>query len=101
MITIVAKNTIKPGMAEDFKRMVKPLIMASQQESGCIAYDLYEDIADPNILTFIEQWEDQTAIETHNNSPHFTQIVPKIGVFCEGSEVRLYKMVRDSGKGDE
>ena len=94
MITIVAKSTIKPGMTEDFKREAIPLIEASQKESGCISYDMYEDVNNPNILAFIEQWEDRAAIDAHNKSAHVTRIVPRISAFREGApEVHLYQMV--------
>ena len=93
MITIIAKNIIKPGMVEEFKKTAQPLIAASQKETGCIFYDLYEDINDPNILTFIERWEDGAAIDAHNSSEHFTKIVPQLGAFREESQVHLYKMI--------
>jgi len=93
MITIVAKNIIKQGMTKKFKAAVKPLIEASQKEGGCISYNLYEDVSDPSVLTFIEQWEDQEAIDRHNNSAHFTQIVPTLSAFRTESEVRLYKII--------
>ena len=96
MITIVAKNTIRPGMADGFKKTARPLITASQNEAGCISYDLFEDIKNPNILTFIEQWKDEAAIAEHNQTAHFTAIVPQLGQYCEGSsEVHLYKMTEE------
>ena len=93
MITIVAKCKIKAGMAEEYKIAAKPLIEASQKEAGCIAYNLYEDIADPNVFAFIEHWEDQAAIDAHNNSEHVKQIVPRLRTFREESEINLYQKV--------
>ena len=92
MITIVAKNTLKPKCAEEFKEVVKPLIEGSRAESGNIFYDLFEDVSDPNILTFIERWEDEEAIELHNNSKHFTEIIPMLSDFMEKDmDVEVYK----------
>jgi quinol monooxygenase YgiN len=91
MITIIAKNTLKPGSAQAFAAVAQPLIVASQAEPGCIAYDLYADVNDPNVLTFIEQWQDEAAIAAHNASAHFTSIVPQLGEFAAGEmDVRLY-----------
>ena len=94
MIVIIAKSVIKPGMAEEFKKAVRPLIEASQKEAGCISYDLYEDMKNPDILTFIEQWKDEAAIQTHNSSEHFTTIVPTLAAFRVESEVNLYKLAK-------
>ncbi len=78
MLRIVATNYINPQEREKFLSLVKPLIEESRKESGCIFYSLFEDINQPNCFTFIEEWADGDAIALHNNTPHFTQIVPKI-----------------------
>lgn len=94
MITIVAKNTVNPESIEAFKKTAAPLIEASQKEEGCHAYFLYQDIKNPGILTFIEEWSSEEAIKKHNESPHFKVIVPKLAPFCTApGEVRLYKKI--------
>jgi quinol monooxygenase YgiN len=94
MITIVAKNLIKQGKVQEFKILAEKLINESRKESGNIAYNLYEDSNNSNILTFIEEWESEEAIKLHNNSKHFTSIVPKFSDLKEKqSEVNLYKMI--------
>lgn len=92
MITIVAKKIIKQGKVEEFKALVEELINESRKEEGCIAYNLYEDINNPNILTFIEEWRSEEDIKLHNKSEHYTNIVPKGADFQEGkTEINLYK----------
>lgn len=96
MIVIVAKNYIAEGKADEFKALAKPLIAASRKEEGCISYSLFEDIHDKNILTFIEEWKSEEAIQIHNNSPHFTSIVPALGpLTAKPSEVNLYSVLSD------
>ncbi|WP_099204134.1 putative quinol monooxygenase [Scatolibacter rhodanostii] len=92
MITIVAKNIVKPECKADFLAAVQPLIEASRAEEGNISYDLFEDLSNANILTFIERWKDQEAINTHNTSSHFTSILPTLGAYTTGGiDVSLYK----------
>ncbi|MGH4141025.1 putative quinol monooxygenase [Clostridium sp.] len=94
MITIVAKNLIKQGKTDEFKVLAEKLINESRKERGCIAYNLYEDSSNCNILTFIEVWENGEAIKLHNSSEHFTSIVPKFGELKDGqSEINLYKVI--------
>ena len=91
MIIIVAKNYIAEGKADEFKALTKPLIAASRKEDGCISYSLFEDIHDKNILTFIEEWKSEEDIQIHNNTPHFTSIVPTLGpLTAKPSDVNLY-----------
>jgi quinol monooxygenase YgiN len=91
MLTIVAKNFVKPSEKARFVIAAKELIECSKKEEGCIAYDLYEDTRNENVLTFIECWQDKKAIDLHNKSEHFTRIVPQLGEFqAEASEISVY-----------
>ena len=92
MIKIVAKSVLKDGQKDAYLQLTKELIEKSRQEAGCISYNLFEDINDASVLTFIEEWQDKKAIEIHNNSEHFTRIVPLLANLRIGTgEVNLYK----------
>ncbi len=94
MIKIVAKNTVKQENKAKFIETANELIAKSRKENGCISYNLYES-TDGKYLTFIEEWKDEKAIESHNNSEHFKAIVPKLGELIEGDmDVALYKEVK-------
>lgn len=92
MIKIVAKNYLKPGRKQDFINTARELILKSRAEEGNISYSLFQDIHDENVVTFIEEWKDQNAIDIHNSTEHFTRIVPLLGEFCaRDGEVNLYE----------
>lgn len=94
MLSIVAKNILKPGKKQEFIDQAAGLIAKSQAEPGNISYDLYEDVGDENVLTFIEVWQDQAAIDIHNASEHFNQIIPKLGKLCSTEiQINIYKML--------
>lgn len=93
MIKIVSKNFINKGEKENFIKTAEELIKKSREEEGNISYCLCEDIENPDILTFIEEWKDMEAIKFHNNTEHFKRIVPLLGKFREKSELNLYKEV--------
>jgi len=94
VIKIVATSVIKDEKREEYIQLVKELIEKSKQEQGCISYGLFQDINDPSIITFIEDWQDQKSIELHRNSEHFKRIVPLLADFrVSKGEVNLYKEV--------
>jgi len=96
MITIVAKLTLKPGKKEEFKTLTEELRRESRKEKGCISYNLYEDINNPNSLVFIEEWKDEEAIKFHNKSKHYTNNKDKRSELLEGkSEIAFYKLIED------
>lgn len=94
MIKIVARNPVSSENKAKFIETAKELIEKSRKEKGCISYNLYESV-DGKYLTFIEEWKDEKAIESHNNSEHFKAIVPKLGELTSGDkDVILYKEVK-------
>lgn len=91
MIKIVAKNHVKPECVQAFKDTAKELIEKSRAEEGNIFYTLNVSRNDPNTLVFIEDWKDQEAISFHNQTEHFTSILPKLAEMCSGAgEVELF-----------
>lgn len=94
MIEIIAKGTFKPDCIETFKQLAHEMIVKTRQEPGCISYQLCNDLSDPNTFAFVETWQDQTAIDSHNQTLHFTSIVPQFEDLLAGPmEVKLYTII--------
>ena len=56
---------------------------------------LKQDINDASHFTFIEEWQNQEAIDEHNQTKHFTTIVPQIKSFAsKPSRAIKYKEVQ-------
>ena len=68
---IVAENYIKEEYQEEFLKLTKELIILSREEKGNISYHLYQDINDDSHFTFIEEWQNQEAIDEHNQTKSF------------------------------
>ncbi|WP_320113021.1 putative quinol monooxygenase [Draconibacterium orientale] len=92
MITIVAKFIVQKEQESTFLKLVEELGKASRAEDGNIEYVLHKKVDDPSTYCLIEKWKDQAAIDFHNNTPHFTGTVPKIGALAEVS-IDLYEPV--------
>ena len=93
MIKIVSRNIIKEGELDHVKEILKELVQKSAAEEGNVFYTLNQDINEPNVLTFIECWKDQDAINIHNATEHFQRIVPQMKALCEGGIVNFYEEV--------
>ncbi len=90
MISIVAKFTVNAGEEEKFLALSEELIEASRAEAGCVEYGLHKDVNKESTYCMLEKWKDQAAIDTHNNSKHFTTIVPQLANMA-AVEVDIYK----------
>ncbi len=94
MIIVTAKNILKEGNSEKFKELAKDLISETRKENGCISYNLNQDIKNQDILTFIEEWESEEALQLHMNTLHFTSIVPKLSELQEENSIlNIYNRV--------
>jgi len=93
MIHIVAKNTIKEDKIEAFINIAKKLIEDTHKyDKGCIRYELVQDIKNPSILTFLEEWEDTASLKLHSSSSHHAVAIEAIKDFHQSPpEVNYYK----------
>jgi quinol monooxygenase YgiN len=95
MIKVVCKAVLKPDVKiEEYLIIAREVISETRKEKGCISYTLHEDINEPTILTMIEEWVDEEAINQHNKSEHVLRIVPELRKLRESTEINLYREVK-------
>jgi quinol monooxygenase YgiN len=91
MIKVVAKNYIKEEKINEVLEIIKELIEETRKEKGCIIYELFQDVQNKGVITFIEEWENMEILKKHMESEHFKRIVPKIQAYAEKEgEISLY-----------
>ncbi|UTB32765.1 MAG: antibiotic biosynthesis monooxygenase [Methanobacterium sp. ERen5] len=80
MIVVTAKMKVKPDAKYQFMVETEPLIKHTRSENGCLSYNLYTDIDDPNLLVMLEFWKDMDSLDAHMDSVHFKafgEAIPK------------------------
>lgn len=70
MIYVVATLTIKPGSLEALRAPAAACIAETLKEKGCIAYEMFESLSDPQKLVFVEKWETREDLTAHSKQPH-------------------------------
>ena len=80
-VKVVAKHVIKDGSKEALTAILEELVQKTRLENGNISYSLYEALNDPNVVTMLEEWESQEALDAHMKTEHFTRIIPQTGEF--------------------
>lgn len=61
----------------------KDLVAASLHDAGNIAYDIFESATRQDVLMICETWKDAESLSVHEQSAHFTTLVPKIQSLAE------------------
>ena len=91
MIKIIARRIIRPECIERFQALAQELAACSRSEAGNVSYTLNQSTSDPRLHVFLEIWQDQDAISAHNQTEHFTRIVPQFAeLTLERLPVELY-----------
>ncbi|PJJ27254.1 putative quinol monooxygenase [Lacrimispora celerecrescens] len=93
MIKVVAENFIKSEKVEEFIVLAKQLVQDTRQnDAGCIRYELLQDIKDQQLLTILEEWEDQEALNKHMAPKHFKEAIALFADLVEKpGNINLYK----------
>lgn len=73
MISFTVRLTFEEGDRDAIAEMLRHLVSASRQESGCVSYIPHFAEAEPMTVVIYEQYLDEDALEYHRNSPHFLE----------------------------
>jgi quinol monooxygenase YgiN len=83
MILIQGHLKTAPENAAKLKAAAAPLIAATREEPGCLAYTFAEDLGEPGLIHILERWADEAALDAHNKTAHlaaFMGALPTLGL---------------------
>lgn len=81
MIIIAGTIPIRADARQEAIAAAAKMAAATQQEAGCITYDFYTNISDPNTILVYEVWESEEALAGHFQAPHmaeFRKVLPNV-----------------------
>lgn len=93
MITITAKFNVHSGSVDEFIRQAAAVTRETRRERGNMSYKIYQSRTDKTKFTFIEEWQNDTAIEEHNIAKHFTAFLEAVKPLCQG-EPQIEQLVK-------
>ncbi len=70
MLYVIASVKLRPGGLDELRGALSVLVSETRAEPGCIAYDAHASITTPDVLGFVERWEDMEALAQHFGQPH-------------------------------
>ncbi len=65
----------------------------TRAERGCVFYDLHENPADPEDLTFIEEWDSAEDLDAHSQSAHIQAGRKQMPDLMDLVDVRRYQLI--------
>lgn len=81
MIVVHGLIPIKPGHREEALTLARTVSEATQAEAGCVSYEFYVGLRDPNTLILLQEWESERALDNHFRTEHvraFMDAIPEL-----------------------
>ncbi len=81
MIIVHGTFPVKPELREDALELMHKMAVASRAEQGCISYEFYIGLSDPNKLLLFQEWESVDALQGHFDTEHmedFLKVLPEV-----------------------
>ena len=96
---ILANLTVKPEKVKAFTEAAKEMIEKSNKETGCKSYQLYQDPYDNTKFVFVEEYENQAAVDAHFASDYFKAFGPKISdMVAEPAKIKIISVAKEENK---
>jgi quinol monooxygenase YgiN len=93
---IVARLSIKPDKIKNFTEAAKEMIENSNKEAGCRYYQLFQDPYDNTKFVFVEQYDNQAAVDAHFAADYFKAFGPKIGDYVvEPAKIKIVSVAKE------
>jgi len=68
----------QPDKVDELRDLLLTLLEPTRAEPGCVAYELLQGRVDSNEFTFVEEWADEAALESHFASDHLRDVVSRL-----------------------
>lgn len=93
---IICELRCKPEDREHVKELVLKFVEPARLEAGCLYYDLYQKIDEPDTFYIIDGWVNQDAVTSHAENPHVAEVMMELKpLLTYGPSISLSTRVSD------
>jgi quinol monooxygenase YgiN len=93
-LRVIARVKARPGKVNELLSLLSSLVEPTRKEPGCLSYTLLQNNQDPTDFTLIEEWKNNTALESHFATKHFKDALTKLpNLVAAEPDIRRYHVV--------
>ena len=81
MIIVHGTFPVRAEVRDEALDLMRQMAEASRAEEGCISYEFYIGLTDPNTLLLFQEWESVDALQGHFETTHmeeFLKVLPDV-----------------------
>jgi len=75
---------IRPECRDQALQLARRMADATRTELGCISYDFYVGLSDPNTLMLFQEWESMEALMGHFQTDHMEEFLQELPDIVSG-----------------
>ncbi|MEZ0095331.1 putative quinol monooxygenase [Streptacidiphilus sp. EB129] len=95
-VLVVADTSSRPENAEEFGRILQKFAQACRTEPGCLSYEVFRSLDQPERCVSIEKYADREAFAAHRASAHFRDIgLGEVMPLVVARDIRMYDAPQD------
>lgn len=94
MYKFIITQKLVPGALEKVREAAKPCLQATRNEEGCLSYDFYTAIDDPDKMVFVECFTSKQAHEWHSQQQYVKDFLDVFKPLSAGS---TFEVIEASG----
>ena len=76
---IICELRCKSEDRDRVRKLVLQFVEPARLEDGCLYYDVYQKIGDPNTFYIVDGWANQDAVDTHAQNSHVAEVMKELG----------------------
>jgi len=93
-VNIVAEFTAHPGSEGGLIQALSSVAGPTRQEAGCLRFELQQSRDDTQVVTAIERFQDQAAVDAHVAMPYIVDLFEnKLPQLVESQRVVFYSSI--------
>ena len=93
-IRVVARFVGHPEKRDELIGVLERLVEPTRLERGCRQYELLRGTGEPTLLTFVEEWESDAALDEHLASDHVQAAIARLPGLCAGDpDIQRFRLI--------
>ena len=89
MITSTFRFFVYPERRDDVLKTLRRVMGPTEVQPGCIRCRIYQDVDNPNALTYVEEWESEEALTNHVRSDSYKGLLSVLDLSSKEPSVKF------------
>ena len=83
MIVVQTTFQLLPDSKQEALKLMRNMVRLCRLEHGCLSYEYFEGVTDPNQVVLLQEWEDAECLQEHYQTDHMEDFLNRLGDYLE------------------